>query len=234
MTEVCGQPGKMAKIRPAKHCRAWGKIDAPHEIFRCAPWSMLPSRRLFKNSMLMYGTSTTSRPFPRCFSQTSRSEDLSVNVKPGIPSLLSTSISYIRPLALTNVTFLTWLQKTSSVLPECGFQEYTAATFLASNQLRKSSSGRAQRSFPSGTDGSLTYGSSAMCMACYSCWNRTASNPENSRLGSFRVAQAIRFCTNFGSALTAACPTDHSPLTAAFPAILCHSQLPESVRPLST
>lgn len=193
MTEVCGQPGKMAKIRPAKRCRAWGKMDAPDEISRFAPWSILPSRLLFKNSMPMYGTSTTSRQFQRCFSQTSRSGDLSVNVKPDIPSLLSTSISYIRPLALTNVTFLTWLQKTTSVLPECGFQEYTAATFLASNQLGKRSSGRAQRSFRSGTDGSLTYGSSVTCMACCNCWNRTASNPANSRAGSFRVAQAIRF-----------------------------------------
>lgn len=184
--------------------------------------------------MLMYGTSTTSRPFQRCFSQTSRSEDLSVNVKPDIPSLLSTSISYIRPLVLTNVTFLTWLRKTTSVLPECVFQEYTVATFLASNQPGKRSSGLVPRSFRSGTDGSLTYGFSAMCMACYNCWNTTASSSSNFSLGSFCAGQAIRFCTDFGIGLTAGCPTDHLPLTAAFPAIFCHSQLPESVRPVST
>jgi len=73
--------------------------------------------------MLTYGTGTTSRQFLRCFSQTSCSGGLSAKGRRGIPSFLFTSILSIRPVVDINATFLIWLQRAISVLPECAFQE---------------------------------------------------------------------------------------------------------------
>lgn len=138
------------------------------EISLHFPWNPTHSRLPFISSTQPYGIRTTSQQSPCCFSQTLRSAAPLANLKPDIPNLPATSISFTRLLVHTIARFSTWWQKAISVLRECAFQELTVETSLVLSQQGRGSNGLVQHSLPSATGWSLTSGFSAMCMDFYS------------------------------------------------------------------